>query len=74
LRNEEYFNQEDKEDNLLSVEQLMEFVDINAKSDKPVMFNTDVKLFTVLNGEKFTLTAPEGQKVVSKDLKEHIKS
>ena len=52
----------------------MEFVDINAKSDKPVMFNTDVKLFTVLNGEKFTLTAPEGQKVVSKDLKEHIKS
>lgn len=55
-RPDSYLDQLDEEDNLLSMKMIYDFIDINAKAEKPVMYGKDVELYTVLNGDKYTLS------------------
>ena len=44
-RHSGYLDQQDHEDNLLSLSMFYQFVALNEKSDKPVMYSKDVQLY-----------------------------
>lgn len=56
-RHASYLNQIDPEDNLLSLKMLKEFIGLNSKSDKPVLFDKDVSIYLAVDGQRYRLTA-----------------
>lgn len=67
-------DQEDPEDNLVALKMFLEFVDLNAKSAKPVMYERDVVFLTSINGRKYELNQGKGEQgLTSKTIQDALK-